>query len=482
MKRLPILLLALGLLSAGLLAGTGIAVHRTGDQVALQAETLAGDPSAAQGLEVEMPFTCGYELMWDTSFLADRPAETETALTFSPFGFSWSPRTYGDRTIPFSVLPPTYSFSGDGLSPTDGWYEAVQLVAGRTPDGQEHTEVIHPADLYDSWPLELYAYTLSHRSPPQVELFGHTFSTDYLLELYQSYFSTPIPEDYYATVTVRKDPSGLVEEVEWQWDHHYSLRWDSYEADIGDALLFSVFAYYEDWNTDDQIVPADDSRIPGGWGVYRLSLDEAGTGCRLDTVYSLPEGSIIQQFWASTDGSALFLLTKEEDTLRLRIFDRDMVLQDTVDLMPLGPDERFLEVWQEDGYFVAVVYAGDFCRLAVMAQDGQDWELLFTSDAPDRVLSSITYGSYGRDVLDTALSDGRLAICGILPDTSSAFYLAVYDEGELAYLGKYTNSLAPGGRDAGLMGYDSIHHPGGSWRGQECKLQWQADPKGGLPS
>ena len=213
MKRLPILLLALGLLSAGLLAGTGIAVQRTGDQVVLQAETLAGDPSAAQGLEIEIPFTCGYGLMWKTSFPADRPEGGETALTFSPFGLPRSPWTYKDRALPFSVLPPTYSFSGDVLSPTDGWYEAVQLVAGRTPDGQEHTEVIHPADLYDSWPLEMRISSFSRRSPSLVELFGHTFSTDYLLELYQSYFSTPIPEDYYATVTVRKDPSGLVEEV-----------------------------------------------------------------------------------------------------------------------------------------------------------------------------------------------------------------------------------------------------------------------------
>ena len=50
MKAAVALILTLGVLSAGLMVGANVIIHRQGDQVTVRAETVAGDPAAAEGL------------------------------------------------------------------------------------------------------------------------------------------------------------------------------------------------------------------------------------------------------------------------------------------------------------------------------------------------------------------------------------------------------------------------------------------------
>ena len=58
MKRISVLVLVLALLSAGVLAGASVAVQRQGSHVTVEAETLAGDPSASEGLALSLPVYC----------------------------------------------------------------------------------------------------------------------------------------------------------------------------------------------------------------------------------------------------------------------------------------------------------------------------------------------------------------------------------------------------------------------------------------
>ena len=64
MKRMSVLVLVLALLSAGVLTGASVAVQRQGSHVTVEAETLAGDPSAAEGLELSLPVYCQNAMLW----------------------------------------------------------------------------------------------------------------------------------------------------------------------------------------------------------------------------------------------------------------------------------------------------------------------------------------------------------------------------------------------------------------------------------
>ena len=81
MKLSRWLILLLALLAAGLLIGAGLAIPNTGSQVTIEQEVLAGDPEAADGVELTLPLSCGEQLFWVTTFPADRPEEAETAFS-----------------------------------------------------------------------------------------------------------------------------------------------------------------------------------------------------------------------------------------------------------------------------------------------------------------------------------------------------------------------------------------------------------------
>lgn len=68
MRKSLLLFVLLAALSAGLLAGACAAVQGRREAVSYRAEILAGDPAAADGVELTWVSTCGYHLFWHSTF------------------------------------------------------------------------------------------------------------------------------------------------------------------------------------------------------------------------------------------------------------------------------------------------------------------------------------------------------------------------------------------------------------------------------
>ena len=67
MRKSLLLFVLLAALSAGLLAGACAAVQGRREAVSYRAEILAGDPAAADGVELTWVSTCGYHLFWHST-------------------------------------------------------------------------------------------------------------------------------------------------------------------------------------------------------------------------------------------------------------------------------------------------------------------------------------------------------------------------------------------------------------------------------
>ena len=83
MRKSLLLFLLLVALSAGLLAGACAAVQGRRETVSYRTEPLAGDPTAADGVELTWVSTCGYHLFWHSTFPAAAPEEAETRFSYS---------------------------------------------------------------------------------------------------------------------------------------------------------------------------------------------------------------------------------------------------------------------------------------------------------------------------------------------------------------------------------------------------------------
>ena len=80
MRKSLLLFLLLVALSAGLLAGACAAVQGRRETVSYRTEPLAGDPTAADGVELTWVSTCGYHLFWHSTFPAAAPEEAGQSL------------------------------------------------------------------------------------------------------------------------------------------------------------------------------------------------------------------------------------------------------------------------------------------------------------------------------------------------------------------------------------------------------------------
>lgn len=161
MKRMSLLVLVLALLSAGVLAGAAAAIQQEGNRVTVEAETLAGDPSAAEGLELSLPVYCQNAMLWELTVPAAWPGDTDSRFDFSSLGLRNAQFNLLNLTSPY---PMVRSVAGTPdvldiripLGSSSDWEEAVQLVADETPAGEEHTRQIHLAEVYDAWPIRVY--------------------------------------------------------------------------------------------------------------------------------------------------------------------------------------------------------------------------------------------------------------------------------------------------------------------------------------
>ena len=475
MKRASILVLLLALLSAAALTGTSIAVQWKGSSVTVEAEALAGDPAAAEGLELSLPVYCQNAMLWELTVPAARPGDTDSRFNFSSFGLRNAQFNLLNLASPYPVVRsvarepdilridiPNSSFSAPNCNSSPHWEEAVQLVADETPAGEERTRQIHLAEVYDAWPMRVY-------------LDGNGIWFDPVGQTFEDYFSIPIPQDYQVEITVTKNERGKETSIEVENDPQCSLECTVDTVEVDDAILFLPKVRYFSWK-DNQEWSADGSAIPGGWGVYRLTTSEDKTEGSLETLFSLPESSMAQQFWASEDGSTLFLLTVEEGVLRLRIFDRNMVLLDTQDLMPAGEEAPFYDLLQGEDFFMAVVADKDRFRFTVV--EGQDgaWTAAFSAHTLTQEQSGYSFYSkdgYGANLLGVDYAQGRLAVCATNHDLEPGFYLSVYDREGLAYLGLYSTSLHPKalvplrtelGMEFGETPFDTLS-PGIRWQG-----------------
>lgn len=443
MKLSRWLILLLALLSAGLLTGANFTILDTARQVSVEREVLAGDPDAAAGVELTLPLTCSDQLFWTTTFPAGKPEEAETGFAYT---LSQTARFRRVADTPLSVeIAGPYYWGNTPDSPYPLLDSFTRQAQETIPAGTEATVPFRVRDYLDTWPL--------HVTADLPGLVSGQAESSSLQGLFQDYFAIPVPDDAVIMVTVY-DGGGS-----FSYDSGCVPRMSSYAASRGDAILFVLSNTATVRNEEGQSVPVrlDGSAIPGGWGLYRYTPGADGGAGRLETLWSLPEGAEILEFWGAENESDFFLLTREEGQLRLRVFDGDGNLCQSMDLLPLSQEESYMQTYQGEDFFVPMVYgprAEGYCyRFPVMYRQPEGWALAFTGD--DRQAKQLGCGgfSWAHDAysgLDMAFDGTRLAIRDSSYFDSDPFWLAVYSRDGLDYLASYRSSIPQAADSSGI--------------------------------
>lgn len=428
MKTALALLLALSILTGGLLAGGSSAVLEERDAVTIRAETLYGDPAAAEGIRVTT-YTGDDQrhLFWRADLPADRPEETAITYAFSQLAKRDDYPSGSDADLRLN-LPNVGLSSSHPLEAAElGPLAPLLEVARDAGADEDHPLTLRVGDYLDWLPLNV-----------SVDWGGvHNYSDEEspITRLFRDYFRIPVPENLTAEVSVETGRNGEIYVYNCYTSGYYGLDCDLVERE--DELLFIIAP-------SDDAASLDVSQVPGGWGVYRLTStgeDDAA----LSTVYSIPSGGIALRLLENTDGS-LLLFTVEGDMVVLTTLDGETFAPThRMELFPREDESAWVSCFRLEGGRLALFsFAGPFLVLA--PQGAESWSVEFQGDAS--IQYDMNCGPQYDDSLDTTLLyDGeRLVMAAPFNGNwfGTSFYLAVYRPGGLAYLGSYTTSQPPG--------------------------------------
>ena len=440
MKRHLILAAICFLLACAGLGMTHAAV-RPGEQVVLTEHTVSGDPSAADGLTVEVQAGWLNRMIWDTRLTLGGDSET-TLIPGNSSLVQWNRDDNGRRWWP-SIDPHMDYLRGcwaggdnsiaEELDPAAPIDRRILRLAETTPAGETRKETLPVSELADSYRFRFYFLDVGlHPSPaPPEEVLG-TIEQDFA-----DTFRYPIQPDHTVTIITTRHPNGNLTGYEIAEEENAPSA-VLYQQATDEAIYFVPDLL----DADDGVL---DDRLTPGAGLYRLphrretlSIDE------LERVCPLPSDHETLGLYLLHDDTELVLAVREEQQLVLHILDAATgELKTSFPLWKPGETDWAI-LLTGDNFLLPLRFDGSF-RLYGRGAAGQ-YAFRFAGTVPD----DPEFQPWWDRINFTAAFDGEtLALAGerdyaATGDQSCGFALSVYDETGLLYAGLYDSGLDVG--------------------------------------
>ena len=323
MKKTFVLFILCLVLVLGGVAAVVLPIRDSRDQVTVTAETLAGDPTAAQGLVAEQSFHYNYKLYWDVTIPLADPAAASTVFTRDD---SLPPDSVPDDS--FTLYFPDYGYGTDHLEPWPDLMDLFLDVGSRTPDGDTYLELVSPKDYMEHYPLtgHISFYNAA----------GEGTSLD-LTPMLKAFFRLPVLESDRWFIQITKDDRGALGHL------FFHTMADAVQPYTCSALADS-YALFTFGETSKPILP-DFSQVPGGFGLYRVDFAPGQDGVpvlvpdSLCNVYPLPQDTWVAGLTLSPDQKEVYLLTVQGDETLCTVLDGETMAAKQTFPVPLPPPE-----------------------------------------------------------------------------------------------------------------------------------------------
>lgn len=418
------------------------------DAVVIDEIVLFGEKSAASGVEVNFTTHCDYHLFWDTRYVIGEDPVTDTSFTFSQ-----RPRL--PQQAEFFHIYLSNPFGDYGWEMSEGnrdlrsekLYPPVQDVASRTNPGEEHTEILYIKDYYDYYPL-----TVNFFVPPTG--FGVDVETH---RIFDDFFKIPVYPGDSVAITVEKDKAGNIRSVgyrpvkggagyeKYSSDATYMLS--SPETIVGfetGSVMIDTRCFFTLSPQTPSGELLDTSLIPGGYGIYSfpLSIDLGGNlvlkEADLQTVFSVDaERAKIAGLELNVDKTQILLVTIQDGMYVLTVIDVSTMKElQQIQIMPAAVAGSFWRMHVYDDFLV-MQFGESSLALLEITETGEYFRK-FIGDYGHTQELHHTFGG----PLGMAYDGQRLAVGGVKDGLgyNCDFYVAVFDDSGLVFVGHYEHS------------------------------------------
>ncbi len=441
MKKRLILYVFLVLIAVVGLSGAALAGFLIQDDITIEAHTLSGDVSAAEGLELTVYAQRSEHLSWVTTFPATAASQAVTDFSYHLDGISSSDGVYLDFSTA-SLNSGTTTTLENLMEERNRWsdflIEPVQRLARELKPGEEKTETVTVADYWEIYPLSLYL------SIPNVTTYYDEGETNFLT----NYFHIPVPAELTVDIAVSLDEDGECVQATINPTGEESYGFCSAELVTAQGIYLGLYSC-EPGET------VDFSHIQGGYGIYRIPLpqedDYALPVEDIENILPLSEKdveavSLLESPW---DG-IIEVFTVEQGTLRLRLLEEETctVIEDywlDADTLPT--------VVQTEDMLVLLFWEEETQRILAYAREDGQYRLWLDTELP--------LEAYYLSSLNAAFDGSRLALVYPWGEYASVGTgLLIYAQSGLLYHGQYISSA-----DSNLLQFFSPERPALQWAG-----------------
>lgn len=395
-------------------------------------ETLLGDASAAEGLQINVKANFAEQLFWETEFSAATDPSAESDFTFYTSRQGEERIWIGNTNIALDSVHFGISGTNLDLSGHDEqlMMKPVQDVESRTAAGETRQETLYLKDYYDYYPIRLDMDSFWGYYGNEIREYRYTTGLVDISDL----FRIPVQDDLQVTVDVTKDSDGRVNRVNSQAvlsDSGYEFYNDSVVTREASYFVF----VYRGANHPDY------SEVKLGYGLYRmpLEMDDRASYIRVEGRYSQIENvwpinypeTVITALDKGEDDSRLYLTTLEPDGAYmtvLRTKDHTQIAR----LYLGGMDSP--EVRMDEELLVLTGYDFQLSQHRILAFDMETWEPWLNAELP-------VDEDCGMSQPVIAFDGIRLAVADWL-DWDGSVRVLIYRAEGLQYMGDYRTDLS----------------------------------------
>lgn len=426
-------------------------VDQAKDKISVEERTLLGDKAAAAGLVLSNRITCDDHLFWD---IATRPGTEEK----SKVDFRFSQARQSDEMPRSQLWINIYANTNFGMSGNLdlAWeqengmiMEPILDVAERTPAGGSREEVVALKDYYEYYPL-----TVDISFPNK-----HLQMNQETLQDLRSYFKIPVEEKHKIKVTIAKDETGAVVDVDCS-DVERSLSIDAKGAAIEDNFYFTLdLQGYHEGKAVPTAFPPDLS------GIHLLPLENLGDMGALSGDFrpKPKEMHLAYPFeqkddrglglLATRDQKHLLLITEEKGTkkdldspegeprekprIMLSVIeDQTMELRQKIELPRQSAGAGIWKFEPYDTFYLVMFDDYSFCLITEGGDEGYKIEMSGDFNALRQIDENCL--PYGDTVMN--YNGQKLAMAFYNEWRGGNPYLLIYEKAGLAYAGRYEYS------------------------------------------
>ena len=315
------------------------------NDVTVKRETLYGDPSIAEGVDILVRNHFGHKLLWETKLTLAEGAQPETDFTFSnqsiriktePQYTGVTIQTSGDVFQFLSSIPEYAKTKYSALA------EALTKEVDAVPKGTSKTFTFNFAAYLEYYPLE-----------GQIDLPGYqtVFSeiqpwmqdSEEIARRFNDFFKIPVYGEFSAEFEINKTSSSSTYGAKPYIDYYPSFT--------GVATENVCYFTFDPVTEKGGVV--DTGHIPGGYGIYSLPYEGNQLDFdRLKMVFALDPTQRYEGMSLSGDGKRIRLLTWQGENLMLTVIDIASLKQVQSVKLLTANEEVYLDVIPYDDFIL----------------------------------------------------------------------------------------------------------------------------------